>query len=89
MLISCNRNGKQASTAPSEDILRGKVNVLVDETLYPIIKEQVDVFQSSYSDATIQLLAKPEIKAINALLADSSSVVILTRKLTAAEGKKL
>jgi phosphate transport system substrate-binding protein len=87
MLISCNRNGKQAPTAPSEDILRGKVNVLVDETLYPIIKEQVDVFQSSYSDATIQLLAKPEIKAVNALLADTSSVIILTRKLTAAEGK--
>lgn len=87
MLMSCNRNGKQAPTAPSEDILRGKVNVLVDETLYPIIKEQVDVFQSSYSDATIQLLAKPEIKAINALLADTSNVIILTRKLTAAEGK--
>lgn len=87
MLVSCNRNGKQAQTAPSEDILRGKVNVLVDETLYPIIKEQVDVFQSSYSDATIQLLAKPEIKAINALLADTSNVIILTRKLTAAEGK--
>ncbi|MBB2954210.1 MULTISPECIES: PstS family phosphate ABC transporter substrate-binding protein [Sphingobacterium] len=87
MLVSCNRNGKQAPTAPSEDILRGKVNVLVDETLYPIIKEQVDVFQSSYSDATIQLLAKPEIKAINALLADTSNVIILTRKLTAAEGK--
>lgn len=87
ILISCNHNGKQAPAAPSEDILRGKVNVLVDETLYPIIKEQVDVFQSSYSDATIQLLAKPEIKAVNALLADTSSVIILTRKLTAAEGK--
>lgn len=85
IFISCNR--KQAPKAASDDILRGKVNVLVDETLYPIIKEQVDVFQSSYSDATIQLLAKPEIKAVNALLADTSSVIILTRKLTAVEGQ--
>lgn len=87
ILGSCNRSKKQETTAPTQDILRGKVNVLVDETLYPILKEQVDVFQSSYSDATIQLLAKPEIKAVNALLADSSSVIILTRKLTEAEGK--
>lgn len=87
ILVSCNHKNKQEHTVPSQDILRGKVNILVDETVYPIIKEQVDVFQSSYSDATIELLAKPEIKAINALLADTANVIILTRKLTEAEGQ--
>ncbi|UIR55862.1 substrate-binding domain-containing protein [Sphingobacterium sp. SRCM116780] len=88
ILTSCNRQNKikQETKEQGQDILRGKINVLVDETVYPILKEQVDVFQSSYSDAAIQLMARPEIKAVNALLGDSSGVIILTRKLTAQEG---
>lgn len=86
--VGC-RDEKKTQNTTSEkkdDILTGKLDVLVDETLYPILKEQVDVFQSSYSNASVQLVSKPEIKAVNALLGDSAAVIIMTRKLNEQEG---
>ncbi len=82
-LVSCKDRAK--SNKGSEDILTGKLPVLVDQTLFPIIKESADVFESSYPNSSLEIMARPEIKVVNALLSDSAYVVVLTRKLNAQE----
>ena len=74
--------------APSSDkqtILTGRSVIYVDETLAPIVKEQVDVFQHSYRHAEISLVNLPENKVVNALLQDSTEIVVLTRLLNEKE----
>ena len=83
LMVSCKNKAKNEKG--SEDILTGKLPVLVDQTLLPIIQESADVFESSYPNSNLELIARPEIRAINALLADSAYVVVLTRKLTEVE----
>lgn len=83
ILLSCKDRAK--SNKGSEDILTGKLPVLVDQTLLPIIKESADVFESSYPNSSLEIMARPEIKAVNALLSDSAYVVVLTRKLNSQE----
>ncbi|GAA4520176.1 substrate-binding domain-containing protein [Sphingobacterium thermophilum] len=70
-----------------EDILSGEVAVLVDETILPIIEEQKEVFESSYQQAKINLLAKPEVNAVNSLLKGEANIILLTRELTEEENQ--
>jgi len=76
--------------APSSDkqtILTGKIKVLVDESLAPIVQEQLEVFQHSYVNAEIELVFKPENMVVNDLINDSAEVVVLTRLLRPDELK--
>ena len=82
-IVSC--KNKTKNNKGSEDILTGKLPVLVDQTLLPIIQESADVFESSYPNSSLEIMARPEIRAVNALLSDSAYVVVLTRKLTTQE----
>lgn len=83
VMVSCKNRTK--SGKESEDILTGKLPVLVDQTLLPIIQESADVFESSYPNSSLEIMPRPEIKAVNALLSDSAYVVVLTRKLNNQE----
>ncbi len=67
-----------------ETILKGSATVLVDETLLPIIEDQVAVFESDY-DAKITLMPRSEAEAVQALFKDSAQVIILPRNLSDAE----
>ncbi|WP_415037505.1 PstS family phosphate ABC transporter substrate-binding protein [Flavobacterium sp.] len=78
-VITC--NDKQAK---QETILKGEMTLLVDETLVPIIEEQIEVFESQY-DAKITIEAKSEAEVIQTLANDSARVAILARKLTTQE----
>ena len=80
-MVACN-------DAPSSDkstILTGRSVIYVDETLASIVKEQVDVFQYSYKHAEISLVSKPENLVVNALMQDSTEIVVLTRLLNEKE----
>lgn len=79
------KDGSDEEKAKHGDILNGRLSVIVDETLLPIIEEQVDVFQNSYKDSKIELVSAPEVKGINLLLQDRAKTAIMTRKLTASE----
>lgn len=83
-LTSC-QDAKQKSN--KDDILSGEVSVLVDESLLPIIIEQKEVFESSYYNAKVKLVSKPEIQAVNDLIKGDASIIILSRDLTEAERK--
>ena len=84
-LISCRENKEKNNT--KDDILSGEITVLVDESFMPIIEEQMEVFESSYQKAKINLTSKPEIQAINDLIKGEGGVIILSRELTEEENK--
>lgn len=73
--------------SPREDILIGMLNVAVDESVYPLLKEQEEVFLSAYPNANLNLIAKPEVFAIRELLSNNASVAILARELNEAENE--
>ena len=78
--INCNKKTEQ------ETILKGNVSVFVDESLRPIIDEQVEIFESRY-DGKIQLISKSENEIIQGLVKDTTKIAVLTRQLTNEEQK--
>ncbi|MES2241172.1 MAG: substrate-binding domain-containing protein [Bacteroidota bacterium] len=81
VFVSCKQSD---SKKDKETILKGKITILVDETVKPLIEDQIAVFESSY-DAKITLEAKSEKELIQSLLKDTTGVVVLSRELTTDE----
>ncbi len=67
--------------------MSGKLDVLVDETLLPVMEEQVAVFEHLYSRTDVGLSSAHENQIIAKLLNKEVEVVVLTRQLTAQEGE--
>lgn len=70
-----------------QTMLTGRLNVLVDESLLPIMEEQAEVFEHFYRYADIELLEGPENQIVARLLDNTAEVIVLTRMLTAEENK--
>ena len=85
IFLACNQS--KNSQNKNETILKGKTTVLVDETLQPIIEDQIAVFESKYDNSKIDINAKSETEVVQALLKDSSDIAILTRTLSPEESK--
>ena len=84
LFVMCNQ--KEKKNINKESILKGKATFLVDETLTPIIEDQVAVFESDY-DAKIKIVSKSESEIVNSLFNEKSVVAIITRNLTIDENK--
>lgn len=84
LFLMCNQ--KEQSNTNKESILKGSATVFVDETLTPIIEDQVAVFESNY-DAKIKIISKSESEVVIALFKEKSGIAILTRNLTIEENK--
>ena len=84
LFVMCNQKDKKDIN--KESILKGKATFLVDETLTPIIEDQVAVFESDYP-AKITIVSKSETEIVNSLFNNKSVVAILTRNLTIDENK--
>jgi phosphate transport system substrate-binding protein len=84
MFIACKQS--DSPKKGNETILKGKTTILVDETLKPIMDDQVEIFESKY-DAKITLVGKSERELINAMLNDTSSIAVLSRPLSDEELK--
>lgn len=76
--FSCNQK------SDSETILTGTATILVDETILPVIEDQVLVFENQY-DAKINLVPKSESEIVKLLSEGKNDLAILTRELTAGE----
>ncbi|MFC3196005.1 PstS family phosphate ABC transporter substrate-binding protein [Parapedobacter deserti] len=83
LLWSCNNQ------QPNENrtIVSGQLQVLTDETLLPIMEEQVAVFEHLYRQADVALSTGQENQIITKLLNGDAEVVILTRLLNDEEKK--
>lgn len=76
---SCNQFQKEEDT-----ILTGNATVLVDETILPVIEDQVMVFENQY-EAKIKLIAKSETEIVKLLSEGKYDLAILTRNVTPSE----
>lgn len=83
--MACKKEEKNPEKM-EETILQGTTTILVDESVQPIVEDEVAVFESQYS-AKIKLINKPESEVINDLINDKAKIAILSRKLNAEEEK--
>ncbi|MDX2002042.1 MAG: substrate-binding domain-containing protein [Chitinophagales bacterium] len=83
-LFSCgpekDKKGRELSTPTT-----GYVKISVDETYYPIVEAELDIFHSFYKYAIVEPQYVPEGAAIKALMDDSTDVALLARELTDKE----
>ena len=84
LFILCTKKGEPK--VENDTFLEGKTTILVDETLKPIVEDQVQVFESLY-EAKITIDAKSEAEVIQSLVNDNSRIAILSRTLTKEELK--
>jgi phosphate transport system substrate-binding protein len=84
LLVMCNKSDQ--SKNDEQSILKGTATIYVDETLTPIIEDQVAIFESKY-DAKIKMVSKSESELIIALFKEKSGIAILSRNLTLNENK--
>ncbi|UKT63365.1 PstS family phosphate ABC transporter substrate-binding protein [Pedobacter mucosus] len=83
--VSCKRKAKTESV--KETRTSGTLKILVDESVGPIVQEQIDVFSLDYPQAKFETTVKPEEKLLPAFLNDSVRVIVLPRMLNKAEEK--
>ncbi|MCV2487483.1 substrate-binding domain-containing protein [Flavobacterium sp. SH_e] len=83
LFAMCNQKSK--SETEKETILKGSLDITVDETVKQIVDDQVAVFEGTYYDAKITVKPKSEAEVINDLLNQKAKVVITTRNLTKDE----
>lgn len=84
-LVGCKRKNK--SEAVKETRTSGTLKMLVDESVGPIVQNQIDIFSLDYPQAKFETTVKPEEKLLPAFLNDSVRVIVLPRLLTKAEEK--
>ena len=86
LFVTCNQKSKNDSN--TETILKGSIEITVDETVKPIVEDQVAVFEGTYYDAKVSIKPKSEAELINDLLNEKTKVVITARDLTQKEKDK-
>lgn len=82
VIYSCNNKDKNGPN--SDGIIQGKTSILVDETLLPILEDQVAVFENQY-DATITLIPESEKEAVLDFSKDKAGIIVLPRELNKQE----
>lgn len=82
LFVACNKKDNGASN--TETILKGSTTICVDETVVPIVEDEIMVFESKY-DAKIKLVSKSESEVLNSLFNKKAAIAILSRNLTQKE----
>ena len=62
---------------------------VVDESLKPIVDQELYVYGALYKDGHPKVIYAPENNAVNMLFADSARVLLMSREMTAEENKVL
>jgi phosphate transport system substrate-binding protein len=75
---------KDINDPKSDTIIEGKTTILVDETLMPIVEDQVTIFETQY-DAKITLLPKSEKESVIDFTNEKSGIIVLSRELNKEE----
>ena len=88
-LISCNRNKQEQEYTIKNTTTSGVITICVDETLKPIIEQQIEVFEGLYPKANIIPIYTSEVEAFNQLFNDSVKLIVATRSLSEEEIKAM
>jgi len=82
VVFSCSK--KDTNAPKSDTIIEGKTAILVDETLLPIIEDQLAVFENNYN-SKITLLPQSEKESVISLTNGKADIVVLSRELNKEE----
>ncbi|MET4080585.1 phosphate transport system substrate-binding protein [Pedobacter sp. UYP30] len=85
-LFAC-KGKRKDSAAGQETRTSGSMKILVDESVAPIVQQQIDIFSLDYPNAHIIPVVRPEEKLLPAFLNDTIRVIVLPRLLTKEEEK--
>jgi phosphate transport system substrate-binding protein len=85
-LVFLNCKKEEVNANDNETILKGKTTIYVDETIAPIVEDEIMVFESYY-DAKLSLVPKSEAEVLNSLFNKSVGIVVLARNLSKKELK--
>nr|WP_315251903.1 substrate-binding domain-containing protein [uncultured Flavobacterium sp.] len=90
LVLSCflflffNCKKEERNNLNDETMLKGKSIIYIDETVTPIVEDEVVVFESQY-DAKFTLVSKSESEVLNSLFNKKGSIVVLARNLSKKE----
>lgn len=83
---SCTKKATaEGKEVAEENLIIGSNTIWVDNTIQPIIEDELAVFHSIYDRAHITQVNKTENELLNAFAKDSAKILVMARKLTAAE----
>ena len=82
LFFNCKKD--QNDVLNDETILKGKATIYADETVTPIVEDQIMVYEGSY-DAKFTLISKSESEVLNALFNKKANIVVLARDLSKKE----
>lgn len=83
--FSCKKDKAGTTGEIEETPTSGNGQILVDNTVQPIVEDVIAVFHSVYERANLEQINKTETEIINALMQDSARVAVLPRLLTEQE----
>ena len=81
VICGCSKKG----SAIKQTLYSGEIRIAVDESLKPIMEEELQVYHAVTPEATIVPVYCSEVEAINLFLKDSVRLVIANRRLTDQE----
>lgn len=93
LLLGCDRGPRKSradkeatgKAQPEETAVSGEINVGIDITMEPVLKQVLDAYHLDYPDATIHPWYRTEGELVQDLLEDSVRMVFMSRDLTRAE----
>ena len=81
-------NEKKTVYAPTDTPLKGSINISVDESFAPVMREQIAMYEASFPGTKINASYKTEADCLKDFFNDSlTRMIIVTRGLTANEEK--
>lgn len=85
-MVSCDAP-KTGNEAPIETTKKGNIKISVDESLMPVIAQELTVFDSSYPEGHIHPTYTTEQQCFADLFKDSARLIVVARNLTQAESE--
>ena len=85
VVLGCNQ--KSTSNTDEQSIVSGKTKMLADESLFPIVDDEYQIFANNYKQSDIEIIYKPQSELLPLFLNDSIDVAIMARELTKSEAK--
>ncbi|WP_028297519.1 PstS family phosphate ABC transporter substrate-binding protein [Olivibacter sitiensis] len=80
-----NQSSNEGSQGNAQGILSGSAELLCDETVFPIIEDEANVFKGVYRNTGLDIVSMPEMEVINGLRRGDAQLAVITRELTTTE----
>lgn len=86
-LNSCGDTPSSVDQKSIDSYTSGSIAIAADESFKPVITQEVNVFDSSYPQATLNVAYLPEADCFKQLFEGKTQMIMVTRALTAEEKK--